>query len=373
MTAFCIFIVVNAIKNEAESAKIEISTNRLDFGEVLANKKYSAEVKVYNRGSANLLISRIETCCGTKVQWDQKAIQPRNNATIKLQAFFDSTSQKEINIFSNDPERPKMTISLKAQLINPLKAPLFINVNQHRKSFHFDLDEKFKASLKDGRYFKVVSLKRAKSRHFVTLAVQENAPVGYLHDYLTILLEEPYGQVVKIPVCLDIAGDINVTPKLTRLFESPRVSTLVFMVQGTAEVNINFPLKYEELTVVRRPRVVTFTFTGVEHLVAGTYEIPVVQNGKEVSTLLLEVISRPKEVLPRLTSATLELLKSSRHLPKQTRCPYTGTPIKKHLYFDVSSYRLYTCCIPCLKRVRDTPDQAVKRILNFNETPYRDL
>ena len=53
----------------------------------------------------------------------------------------------------------------------------------------------------------------------------------------------------------------------------------------------------------------------------------------------------------------------------QTSCPYMRIPIKKEYYHDVLGMRIYTCCKPCLEKVRIKPQEALRLLTQIGEYP----
>ena len=47
----------------------------------------------------------------------------------------------------------------------------------------------------------------------------------------------------------------------------------------------------------------------------------------------------------------------------QTTCPVMeGKRINDRLYVDYQGFRIYVCCVPCVKAVRKNPDKYLKRL-----------
>ena len=53
----------------------------------------------------------------------------------------------------------------------------------------------------------------------------------------------------------------------------------------------------------------------------------------------------------------------------QVSCPYLRTPIKKEFYHDVQGMRIYTCCQPCLTKVRNKPQEALRLLTQMGQYP----
>ncbi|MDX1564387.1 MAG: hypothetical protein R3236_03225, partial [Phycisphaeraceae bacterium] len=52
---------------------------------------------------------------------------------------------------------------------------------------------------------------------------------------------------------------------------------------------------------------------------------------------------------------------------KQVSCPFRGLPINRGYHVDIKGLRIYTCCLPCLKLVKENPDQAIANLKSWGE------
>jgi hypothetical protein len=56
---------------------------------------------------------------------------------------------------------------------------------------------------------------------------------------------------------------------------------------------------------------------------------------------------------------------------QQVSCPFKGLPINPTLYHDVDGVRIYTCCTPCLPKVRANPNKAIDNLREWSEYPVK--
>ena len=61
-------------------------------------------------------------------------------------------------------------------------------------------------------------------------------------------------------------------------------------------------------------------------------------------------------ILPLLIFAGTSVAKD------QTTCPVMGGLINKSIYADYQGSRVYFCCPPCLREVKEDPDKYVKKL-----------
>jgi len=106
--------------------KLEIEGgNSYDWGKV--NQKDSplkASVKIYNKGTDTLHITRVKPACGcTTAPLDKDKIAPNEFATLDISLRISSYSGsvgKNISISSNDPNHSRINYSLRANVFTPI-------------------------------------------------------------------------------------------------------------------------------------------------------------------------------------------------------------------------------------------------------------
>lgn len=114
---------------QAAQPKITLSTELWDFGDVWYGQKLNSSVTIKNEGDEALKINRVRASCGcTAGQAKKNILQPGESTEVAVS--FDSKKRQgqvntQVNIFSNDPDRPQSTIYLKGFVkravgINPI-------------------------------------------------------------------------------------------------------------------------------------------------------------------------------------------------------------------------------------------------------------
>lgn len=118
--------------------RIHVVDTTVDFGEIPSGERRKHTFLVNNTGNATLDIRDVRTSCGctTAGQWD-RSIPPGGTGLIPIQ--FDTQSftgpiQRTITVTSNDPEKPNLTLHLKAQIWTP------IDISPRSVAFQYDAD-----------------------------------------------------------------------------------------------------------------------------------------------------------------------------------------------------------------------------------------
>jgi hypothetical protein len=107
----------------AGEPKIELSTTEYDMGAIPNDKPSTGNVTIFNRGTAPLRISQVNTSCGctvASVEESKKTIPPGGEAPLtvvvnpaRIQGF---ESTKMLTVFSNDPKQPHLVMKVKAKI-----------------------------------------------------------------------------------------------------------------------------------------------------------------------------------------------------------------------------------------------------------------
>jgi hypothetical protein len=101
---------------ERPQPKLVLSQNSWDFGIVQHPRKAELLLGVTNEGTAELVITKVDSSCGcTATKIGKQVLQPRDTTQIKV--VFDSkgktgASTAKLTIKSNDPANPELTFML---------------------------------------------------------------------------------------------------------------------------------------------------------------------------------------------------------------------------------------------------------------------
>ncbi len=102
----------------ANSPKLKLEKNLIDFGHIGNSGKLSIELAIINEGKSDLYIRKIKSTCGcTTTNPDKGVLKPGESSSLNV--TFDpkgrsGSQQKLITIFSNDPKASAQRLTVKA-------------------------------------------------------------------------------------------------------------------------------------------------------------------------------------------------------------------------------------------------------------------
>lgn len=105
--------------------KLTVNSEKIDLGVLYNGAVKGADIKLTNTGSDTLTIMSVQSTCGcTTVKHPKSALAPGESDIIKVE--FNSTgfygpATRHVNITSNDPNRPYVTVTLNAEVRNDLE------------------------------------------------------------------------------------------------------------------------------------------------------------------------------------------------------------------------------------------------------------
>lgn len=104
----------------ADAPNLEFAETTYDFGTIKRNQKIQHDFVLTNKGKSDLTIHKVKTSCGcTTVNFDEADIHPGQSGMLKIQ--FDPYGKegrqlKTINVITNDPKKPNITLYLKGNV-----------------------------------------------------------------------------------------------------------------------------------------------------------------------------------------------------------------------------------------------------------------
>jgi hypothetical protein len=109
-------------KTESKKAgpKIEFESKLYDFGKVGPLKKLKGEFKFTNTGDSPLKITRVEKCCGAVTKLDKDELSPGESGVLQVQytsSRMANKMMKHLYINSNDKDKPRITLTIKAETV----------------------------------------------------------------------------------------------------------------------------------------------------------------------------------------------------------------------------------------------------------------
>ncbi len=120
---------------EVQQGEAEITFDNTvhDFGDILSKTKNTCEFKFNNTGSSELVIGDIKRTCGCTVfELSKKNYEPGESGTIKVQysaSVKPGPTLKHLYVPSNAKKNPKVELTIKANIIQKVKAsPRILNL-----------------------------------------------------------------------------------------------------------------------------------------------------------------------------------------------------------------------------------------------------
>jgi hypothetical protein len=184
---------------------IEVRETTKDGGVVEEGSVVPFRFEVANRGQADLEVTQVKPSCGcTVVKWD-RVIKPGAHGTIAAQMhtdYFRNSVTKHMTIFSNDPARPQMELTITARIlplvnISPARAAL-LTVGDKAVTQEFTLERS------GGRPMKIVQV--IPNAQFVNAETTPLPGQGRYKLTVTALPDAPLGRsTVPVVVWTDVA------------------------------------------------------------------------------------------------------------------------------------------------------------------------
>ena len=192
--------------------------------------------EIRNDGDVPLEVTDVKPACGCTVAKYDKTIAPgeigRVNVKLKTESF-SGPIDKKVSVFTNDPENPKLQLSVKAN-VKPyiVVTPGFARFNYVRGEeigtiaqtvWAEDVEGLEITEIKTPYDHLQVSFREAtEAEHHekgqgrqwrVEVGLDEDAPVGALRDYLEIRFNHPKQKFAKIPISGFVRPRQHITPE----------------------------------------------------------------------------------------------------------------------------------------------------------------
>ena len=106
--------------SRAQAPQLQISETDLDFTDFGGKDKKTVDVQLTNTGASSLVISSMQMYTGgLKVTLGKQQIEPGQSTTLKIVGYAEELqkvkSRPRILMITNDPDHPKVTISIKVK------------------------------------------------------------------------------------------------------------------------------------------------------------------------------------------------------------------------------------------------------------------
>lgn len=201
-----------------------------DFGTVAQGKVATYDFSVLNKGGADLIIQRVVAACGcTAASSSDQAIKPGEQGSIRVQfdtANFSGSKTKTVRVYSNDPEAPVQTLTIKGivepdVLIEP-RSLFFGDIvrgtpaEPNSKTVGIKVRPGAKVKLGTVKSFSpyliVDSERLSETELRLTVSIDPAAPGGELRERLAVRLSGSRENSVNVPVFAAIKSRLSLKP-----------------------------------------------------------------------------------------------------------------------------------------------------------------
>jgi hypothetical protein len=263
---------------------IEVRETRKDGGVVEEGTVVRFQFEVANRGQADLEVTRVKPSCGcTITKWD-RVIKPGAQGTIEAQMntlYFRGSVTKYLTIFSNDPARPQVELTIAARLlplvkISPGPAAL-LAVGDKAATQEFTLERNGGHPMKIVQVIPYASYIKAETtpipgqgRYKLTVTAMPDAPLGRSTVPVVVWTDLEKGGILTFIVAVE-RGIVTVPPMVSygivpHEMKTPRQASVMILRNSTPfhvkSVAVNDPDLAPKLETVR---------DGAEYRVTVTY------------------------------------------------------------------------------------------------------
>lgn len=208
-----------------------------DAGDVSKGETVKADFVVENQGEAELEITGVHPACGCTVASFDAKVAPGGKGKIHAEldtSDFQGPVAKTITVTSNDPTNPRLTLTIKAKI----EPHIAVFPGYARYIYVQTLDPGTVAQTLwplDGQDFRVLSVDspypfihasfreateaerkpEGKGRQWrVEMAIQPDAAVGPLREFLVIKTDHPKQPEVRVPISGFVRPLLHVTPQV---------------------------------------------------------------------------------------------------------------------------------------------------------------
>lgn len=223
----------------ADAPRIELDRAEHDFGIITDDKKLRTDVVFRNMGKGTLVITNIETTCGcTTPELAKREYAPGESGEIVI--YYDPHNRsglqnRTVTILSNDPDRPRMPITIKANVkkmvdISPAivrmgqvpkgeSRTMMVDVTSRLPGFRIQGVEVMRV---DGLTFELLDQQPVEEadgdkaiRQTILLTLATNTKIGPIQGALSIRIADADGTITEknLSVLGEVMGDLELKPQ----------------------------------------------------------------------------------------------------------------------------------------------------------------
>lgn len=225
ITNFLLVAMIFVFLAAAGEPKLILNDVTYDFGSVAEGRQVSTSFVLKNAGSAPLEIKRIFPACGcTVAQMSSNLIAPGEEASLNVS--FDTTGfygfkVKTIRIFTNDPMRSTVVLSLQGKIERDVEVePSRLYFGTVRKGSSNVVSAELRSS-EGVRILDVVSRSKdielstkdsATGGKKISVSLSKDVPVGIFRNRIVVKTSSQQNPVINVPVFARVEGDLNLSP-----------------------------------------------------------------------------------------------------------------------------------------------------------------
>lgn len=217
-----------------EQPKIVFEEKEHDFGKLMGVEKVDHVFKFRNEGKGELKIDKVNTTCGcTAALLSAKVITPGGNGEVTTTFTVggrQGQQTKHIYVLSNDPNEPRVTITLKGFIIPPVSvepSSVFLQLKDTPSVSAVKISQTMEEELKLGEVTSRLNLvntqikeeapENGKKRYAVEISLKPDIEPGRYFENITIATNCATKPKIEIPVTITVRGDIEAAPSRIHL------------------------------------------------------------------------------------------------------------------------------------------------------------
>jgi hypothetical protein len=217
-----------------EQPKIVFEAKEYDFGKLMGADKVEHVFKFRNEGKGDLKIDKVNTTCGcTAALLSANVIPPGRNGEVTTTFTVggrQGQQTKHIYVLSNDPNEPRVTLTLKGFIIPPVSvepSSVFLQPKDTVSMSAVKISQTMEEELKLGEVTSRLNLvntqikeeapENGKKRYSLEISLKPDIEPGQYFENVTIATNCATKPKIEISVRITVRGDIEAVPSRINL------------------------------------------------------------------------------------------------------------------------------------------------------------
>ncbi len=216
-----------AQSSQANAPRVEVNNPVYNFGTALEGNFVEHVFELKNTGKSDLTISGVHTSCGcTAAAPSKKRLAPGDSADLKVAfdtRFQKGTKVRTINVFTNDPQTPNLTLTLQGEVkVEVVATPSEVSFGKVRYGSEAT-QQVVVGELAKSKDFKVSAAKNASPNIRVTQASRKDGkpgadlevrllktmPIGPFDDTIEVVTSR---RPIQVHIFGQVTGDLALDP-----------------------------------------------------------------------------------------------------------------------------------------------------------------